>query len=989
MKVVALVSGGKDSCYNILQCEAYGHEVVALANLLPPDAAVDDMDSYMYQTVGHQLVGAYAACTGLPLFRRKINGTALELGLGYVSSTRGDEVEDLYQLLLAVTKHIPDVKGVSCGAIASDYQRTRVENVCGRLGLVSLAFMWRRPQAVLLQEMIDVGIHAIFVKVAAMGLDPKKHLGKTLRELAPTLFRCEREYGCNVCGEGGEYETMVLDAPIFKRARIVLDEWAVRISSPSPVAAVGLLHPLSFHVEPKAAAQGGAAAGVAPPASASTHGGLVIECNYDDAPLRSTGAPPLQSPAQAGSQAPSASTFVAGAAGGHSHPHARLRVWQSGSGFLLLSGDVCPQDVGTGAGAGLLSGLTQHEGAPGNDDAPPGASTRHQVHSVLTSMGRWLERQQLCWGDVFYTRVYLHDMADFVEMNEEYQSIIRFEHCPQGVPSRACVQMPLPTGTRVMVEAAVLSKALASAYPKKVLHVQSVSRWAPSCIGPYSQATSHQGLLYMAGQLGLDPPTMQLVEGPALQMAVALMNCEAVAEAYGAPLHRGHALAFTVFCHDKIGTEGRAAAHAAFLAHPHAVTASRAQQAAAEEAISSRMATLAMGPSHAVGARKTGNVLDFSSSDEDEEEGNSEGGRVPSGGGSTSPAAGVASCATDGASTGRPGAACSHPWFVDGGAAVSSSRASGGCGSSTSGAGGGGHLAPFATWVVVPGLPKGACVEVAPVAQLPETAGIPQPSAGEGGAQLSMAAQDAGLNWQQFVQFFPTSPACQGAVEHTGSHLAASHELHAASRHDPLAVDGEAAKQLIRCRSLYRFRKLFLWRSVVPDASGSRAGPTQDDLPSQPDLDSTFHTCWRALADGLEKAGMSWQELTECRIYSKAAASHPGVSEAIYAAAKHIMGTVFGISSNRQSATPSANLPEAQPSYQSGMNASDGKDSFIGDDATNGEYSIAGHASCSAVVPIILVPVLAVGDDYTCDASMVVEAMAMCHQGPSLLDSRL
>lgn len=53
----------------------------------------------------------------------------------------------------------------------------------------------------------------------------------------------------------------------------------------------------------------------------------------------------------------------------------------------------------------------------------------------------------------------------------------------------------------------------AGAKGRKVLHVQSISRWAPSCIGPYSQATTLGTLLHMAGQIALDPPTMQLVPG--------------------------------------------------------------------------------------------------------------------------------------------------------------------------------------------------------------------------------------------------------------------------------------------------------------------------------------------------------------------------------------------------------------------------------------------------------------------------------------------
>jgi diphthine-ammonia ligase len=78
--------------------------------------------------VGHQLIAAYATCMGLPLFRRRIRGKSKSQGLQY-SATEGDEVEDLQALLAAVRERLPDVQAVSSGAIASDYQRLRVENV--------------------------------------------------------------------------------------------------------------------------------------------------------------------------------------------------------------------------------------------------------------------------------------------------------------------------------------------------------------------------------------------------------------------------------------------------------------------------------------------------------------------------------------------------------------------------------------------------------------------------------------------------------------------------------------------------------------------------------------------------------------------------------------------------------------------------------------------------------------------------------------------
>lgn len=66
--------------------------------------------------------------------------------------------------------------------------------MCHRLGLVSLAYMWHQPQQLLLQSMIAAGVHAVLVKVAAMGLHPGKHLGRSLQEVQPALQRLAR---CN------------------------------------------------------------------------------------------------------------------------------------------------------------------------------------------------------------------------------------------------------------------------------------------------------------------------------------------------------------------------------------------------------------------------------------------------------------------------------------------------------------------------------------------------------------------------------------------------------------------------------------------------------------------------------------------------------------------------------------------------------------------------------------------------------------------------
>lgn len=233
-----------------MQCIAAGHQIVALANLRPDEnqERSDELDSYMYQTVGHQAIDLYAEAMALPLYRRTIRGRSLDTGREY-TKCEGDEVEDLYELLKLV-KENEEVDGISVGAILSDYQRVRVENVCKRLNLQPLAYLWHRNQEDLLREMIACNIQAVIIKVAALGLEPDKHLGKTLDEMEPYLLELSKKYGVHVCGEGGEYETFTLDCPLFKK-KIIVDSSETVIHSADAFAPVAYLRFLEMHLEDK------------------------------------------------------------------------------------------------------------------------------------------------------------------------------------------------------------------------------------------------------------------------------------------------------------------------------------------------------------------------------------------------------------------------------------------------------------------------------------------------------------------------------------------------------------------------------------------------------------------------------------------------------------------------------------------------------------------------------------------------------------------
>ncbi|RYR53848.1 hypothetical protein Ahy_A06g029093 isoform A [Arachis hypogaea] len=523
MKVVALVSGGKDSCYAMMKSIHYGHQIVALANLLPADDDVDELDSYMYQTVGHQIIVSYAECMGLPLHQE----------LGY-RTTQGDEVEDMFILLREVKRQIPEVTAVSSGAIASDYQRLRVESVCSRLGLVSLAYLWKQDQSLLLQEMIANGILAVTVKVAAMGLVPGKHLGKEIAFLNAYLHKLKELYGINVCGEGGEYETLTLDCPLFINARIVLDEYQVVRHSSDSIAPVGILHPLKFHLEKKVDIQ----SLTSPDNISETYVqklGTVFEVEdtlercEDTFKSLDCSADPIDDLA-------------------HKFNISRTNNKRT----LSLSCSLQDSCNGDYFNASLYLCIVSF--LDGHVSYFSRADLREDLKTVLAKTESLLAGFGFGWENVVYIHLYIDEMSKFSEANETYVKFITQQRCPFGVPSRSTVEMPL---VEMGFSKAYMEVLASSNKDKKVLHVQSISSWAPSCIGPYSQATLHDNILHMAGQLGLDPPTMNLCSGGAsAELELALRNCEAVAKCFRCSISTS-AIMFVVYCSKRVSSSER------------------------------------------------------------------------------------------------------------------------------------------------------------------------------------------------------------------------------------------------------------------------------------------------------------------------------------------------------------------------------------------------------------------------------------------------
>jgi ABC transporter with metal-binding/Fe-S-binding domain ATP-binding protein len=196
MRLVALISGGKDSLY-ALNCAMREHKVEQLVNVRPID------DSFMFHVPCAHLTSLISQAVEIPL----ISG---------VSSSQQDELALLRDLLQDLA-----ADGVVVGTIASNYQMNRLATLCDQLDLALYAPLWNRGGESLLRDMARL-MEIKLVQVAANGMD-ESWLGRTLdQETVDDLIFLNKRYGVNIMGEGGEYETLVLDAPIFrKRIKVI------------------------------------------------------------------------------------------------------------------------------------------------------------------------------------------------------------------------------------------------------------------------------------------------------------------------------------------------------------------------------------------------------------------------------------------------------------------------------------------------------------------------------------------------------------------------------------------------------------------------------------------------------------------------------------------------------------------------------------------------------------------------------------------------
>lgn len=198
--IAALVSTGKDSMFALWKMKEQNYDIKCMITI---ESSNDD--SYMFHTPTIELAKEISKVTGIPLI---------------ICKTEGIKEQELNDLEKAINKAINkyNIQGITSGAVASEYQKTRIETICDKLGIISFTPLWNYPQEQLIKDLIDQQFKIMITKVAADGLDPKQWLGKIIDlELLNNLIKLNKINGVNVAGEGGEYETLVINAPYYDK----------------------------------------------------------------------------------------------------------------------------------------------------------------------------------------------------------------------------------------------------------------------------------------------------------------------------------------------------------------------------------------------------------------------------------------------------------------------------------------------------------------------------------------------------------------------------------------------------------------------------------------------------------------------------------------------------------------------------------------------------------------------------------------------------
>ncbi len=205
MKCAVLFSGGKDSCYAAWLAKEQGHELTCLISIFS-----ENKESYMFHTPSIEKTKQQAEVMELPLL---------------ITKTKGEKEEELIDLekAIAEAKEKYEIDCIVTGALQSVYQASRIQKICDKLELKCLNPLWQKDESEYLKELIRDNFKIAIVGVFAYPLD-ESWLGREINEqFIEDVEPLKEKYKIHVAGEGGEFETFVLNCPLFKKSLKIKD----------------------------------------------------------------------------------------------------------------------------------------------------------------------------------------------------------------------------------------------------------------------------------------------------------------------------------------------------------------------------------------------------------------------------------------------------------------------------------------------------------------------------------------------------------------------------------------------------------------------------------------------------------------------------------------------------------------------------------------------------------------------------------------------
>ncbi len=199
MKLGVLFSGGKDSTLAAWLAQKQGHEVVCLISIVS-----ENKESYMFHTPSINCVEKQAEVIELPLV------------IGNTLGVKEKELIDLKEVILR-SKEKYCFEGIVTGAVESVYQASRVQEICNELEIECFNPLWQKNGIEILEELIENKFLVVISGVFAFPFDSSWLSCEIDSEFIKKIKTMNEKYKIHVAGEGGEFESLVLNCPLFKK----------------------------------------------------------------------------------------------------------------------------------------------------------------------------------------------------------------------------------------------------------------------------------------------------------------------------------------------------------------------------------------------------------------------------------------------------------------------------------------------------------------------------------------------------------------------------------------------------------------------------------------------------------------------------------------------------------------------------------------------------------------------------------------------------